>query len=133
MTNRDEYAKVYRVYLAQNPSDGEIGQHMIRSDERILIFSNGLIYAYQRESKARALYSDLDSYIKYKESSYLEPPEEQKFRGLSDCFYKEPVRYSDLLFSLCNTYDFYSVKELYVLIESINQLFNFDENIDIDD
>jgi len=136
MINKDEYAAVYRVYLCAQPSEGEIGKHLITSDERILIFDNGLIFCYQRDAKSRALYQNLDIYRKYRESEYLEPkPPGVKFIGLKDLYYKEAVAYSNLLFSLCDSYDYYSVKELFSLIESINQLYNLtddDELLDYD-
>jgi len=121
LSDRDEYGKVYRVYLVPKPSCDKIEENTILSDERIIIFSNGLVYCYQRVAKARQLFLNLESYIKTRAQ------QDDTFNGICYCDYREPVGEYDLLFSLCDTYDGYSAEEVFTLIESINKLFN--ENV----
>ena len=107
--------RAYRAYV--NGYDEMVKSQLIVSDEKLVIFSNGLIYAMTRKFKTdRRFFSSLSEYNKSQTTGII--------AGLSDCYYSEPFALSTLLLNLAEDQTNYTPEELLELFTMLKALYS---------
>ena len=107
--------RAYRAYV--NGYDETVKSQLIVSDEKLVIFSNGLVYAMTRKFKTdRRFYSSLSEYNKSQTTGIVV--------GLSDCYYDEPLALSTLLLNLAEDQANYTPQELLEIFSMMKALYS---------
>lgn len=106
--------RAYRAYV--NGYDEAVKSQLIISDEKLVLFSNGLVFAMTRKFKTdRKFYSSLSEYNKSGTGLIC---------GLSDCYYSEPFTLATLLLHLAEDHYSYSPEQLTELFSMLKSLYS---------
>lgn len=107
--------RAYRVYTRS--TDKTIaGTDLIISDEKIVIFENGVLFVMNRNRSERMFFETLEEY-------QTEHQEIAPVVGICDLHYDEPFAFSTLLIHLSdNPYDYYRF-EFFSIVSKLRDLF----------
>lgn len=106
--------RAYRVYTRS--TDKTVGSQLIISDEKIVIFENGIVFVMNRNRSERQFFETLDEY----QTAHQEIA---KIVGFCDLYYDEPFALSTLLIHLADNPYEYLRFEMSSIVSKLRDLF----------
>jgi len=109
------HGRAYRVFTSSNTE--LVGDCAIVSDEKLVIFLNGLVYVMSVNRSPRRFFASIDD---YKNSHSDIAP----IAGYCDLHYTEPLTLATLLISLADNSDSYTAEQMLTIVLRLKELFN---------
>lgn len=109
------HGQAYRVFTSSHT--GLVGDCAIVSDEKLVIFPNGLVYVMSVNRSPRRFFASIDEY--QNSHSQVAP-----IAGYCDLHYTEPFTLGTLLISLADNPDSYTAEQMLTIVLRLKELFN---------